>query len=356
LSEAPPSGIQEALQRKIWTVDELTGEVKKLVSKASPLPSEIRANIPKFPGDWAEERLKAYVEKFGDSILNPIRHKNKEKLEDLGVTTIGIPGDVLEDTAGIIDVMSALEGLGPSGPLYGFVTKKGIVADWLRLGAENCKTKLSGVSIAKAALGRIITDCPSARLKDELLMKSVTDTAFVQEASDIITNVNSLVAIGIEINDMVGYEKLVSDVDYASRTLSDLRTEYGVPEAEIGEKLKGKSLSDAREILSSETADASSRLAQLKTEWRLYSDALASMGESISDMPEGITEISSDLLELKARGIKKLGKNGMAILSYLRGTDEFPEGVTAEDAKQALKLLRPLFMRGLGQEGKNANS
>src|SRR5882724_1519408 len=97
--------IKDVIRRKEWTVEDLISRAKKLATQTKQLPEDAKKNIPVFSGDWSEDSVKKFFDNFRESIVNPLRHKNRKLLEDRTIQTKGISEEIFDDSTGIEDVV-----------------------------------------------------------------------------------------------------------------------------------------------------------------------------------------------------------------------------------------------------------
>lgn len=348
------SGVNEnrlgAIESKLWAADQLITQVKDLTDRAEFLETQAKENIPEYHGDWSAQNLTAFVEKFSDSIRNPIRHKNKESLEELGVQTKGLSEEIFEDTLGCLDLASAIRDLDVSGPVVKFLLKGEIIPGWLKDGLQVASDRLKDVSNARTALIELIDECSSSSLRDELLVRCIEDTNYVEAAQDIITKVNLVSSFGIEVPDTVSFDQFNIELDSVWNLLNDLTDEYGVSKVEIEEVTKGKQLNEAQKTLKQKRTEAQNVKEQLLVEWKTYQEALKTLGHDVQDRPDTIPALQKGVQELRAKCLGTIGEGGIAILAYLSGEQGFPEQLGIEELKRTMKMLRPMFVRGLRSE------
>jgi len=76
--------ICDVINRKIWTVEELLSCVDEIVEKSRSLSPNKRKKISTTISDWSEDRVRKYIDTLKGAVINPLKHKNKEKLRDRG--------------------------------------------------------------------------------------------------------------------------------------------------------------------------------------------------------------------------------------------------------------------------------
>jgi hypothetical protein len=356
MSQANIDDLAEQIQSKLWAADNLITQVKTLAERADSLDPAAKRNIPQYRGDWSAIGVATFVEKYGESIRNPIRHKNKTMLEDLRIRTSEVSEEILEDTSGVLDCVSSVKALDPSSKIVNFLIERGILADWMRRGFSVANEGLRHVSIARTALNNIIESCPNALLRDELLSKSIMDPNFIDDANDIVTKVNFVSEFGILLPPTLILEEFHLELDEVSRVLNELVDEHEIKKSDLDQLLKAKNLRETREILSTKKEENRRMSDQLFQEWTMYAEILRSVGQAVPEAPARVSELRSGVEVLRTSCLDKLGKNGMTILTYLRGEGEFPIDLAIEDLKRTIQVLRPVFIKSLKAERSVASS
>ena len=350
------TNIPDLIQRRMWTADTLMTQIKTLLIKASSLDNQAKKNVPKFAGDWSGENFALFVEKLNDSVRNPIRHRNRAMLEELGIQTKGIPDEILEDTSGALDFTHQLGELDSSTTLVKFAIGKGIVSDWIREGFASSCERLRQMSITQKGLESIIADCPDIPLRDGLLVRSIQDPSYVGDAQDIVSRVKYMSARGIQIPVENSFEKAIVDLNDLWKILWKLSDEFGISDSEIDEITKGRQLGQVRSLLEEKATQVTREKAKLEDEWLLYAEALTSVESELPEMPQKMVELREGVDRLEKECLDTLGSGGMAVLAYLKGESEFPDTLTLVELKRSIEVLRPLFMKSLRKEQTNAGS
>lgn len=341
--------IEALIQRKIWTAEGLVLEASELAAKATKLPRKIRKNIPVFPDEWSENRVKAYLKQLDVAIRDPLRYKNKKLLEDSGLLTKGIPEEVLDDTTGIQEIVDFVASIEDEFNEKAVFFLKKILSEWLKDGIEKSKEKISEILDKKTALKRI-SEFEYENLRDELLQKSLSNTGFLSTAEDLISKVRFVDKFDVSIEYDGEFGEFENSLKNVHQKILDLQELFQISKEEISKVLKGKKLKDADNFLQKKIEEYAERKRSLLEEWNMYSVALQSTGQEVDEPPHGIYELENGVQDLKEKCLKSLGEEGLKILTFLRGEGDFPNEISEEGIKKALRLLRPLFMRFFRQE------
>lgn len=343
--------IANVIQQRRWTVDQLSSEARLLSTKANELPEDIKKNIPIFSQNWSEDGLQQFMELFRESIKNPIRHKNRELLEQLGIQTKGIPEDTFDDSTTINDVTGFLGEIKNAEEVVArLLIEKQLVFGWLKEGASRAKDNLQEILNAKSALKRVASANIDSNIRSELLYRSLSDRHFIDQAESMIGKAVSLQNYGLSVKLNENFEKFVTDLESVSGKCSTLQSEYGTTTTEIKSSLEGKELQEAETLLAIKLAELSQKKNSLLEEWNVYSTTLKSIDHNVPDVPLGIQQLAEGVKELKEECLGALGERGLAILDFLKGKSDFPNEATTDEIKRTLQILRPLFLKMLKEE------
>jgi hypothetical protein len=190
--------LADVIQRKIWTAEEQLKATRDLANKANLLPKGAKKNIPVFTGDWSDDKIREFIERLKDSIINPLRHKNRKILEDIGITVKGIPEDIFDDSNGIEKINSHFASLKEVGEsILDILIRNEILYGWLKEGTDNTIENLQEILNAKTAFQRILDSDIDEGIKDELLRRSITDRDFIQDAENTISQIKCVLSVSL---------------------------------------------------------------------------------------------------------------------------------------------------------------
>jgi len=339
------------IQRKTWTVDTLSSQAKVLATKAKLLPSDAKKSIPIYSGEWSEDSVQKFFEKFRESIINPLRHKNRELLENIGIQAKGISEEVFDDSLSIEVVISSFDGIKKFNEnISRILIQKEILLGWLREGLDKAKENLQEILDSKIAFKRIINSNVDKNLVDELLQKSIVDRGFITSAEDILSKIKFVIEYGISTEYKDNFDAFKSNLEDVYKNLESLQTEYKIPKDEIIKLVNEKLLHDVDEVLNEKLEECSGKKRRLLEEWKIYSNTLQSIKREVSEPPRGLQELEEGVKKLKVECIDALGEEGLRILAFLKGEEDFPDKISKDDIKKALEILRPVFIKFLREE------
>ena len=92
--------LRNVIQRRLWTVEQILPQAQELARRNSELPEELKKSIPHFSGEWSEDNVKNYIQRLDAAFKDPIRHKNRKLLEEIGLLTEGISAEILDNSLG----------------------------------------------------------------------------------------------------------------------------------------------------------------------------------------------------------------------------------------------------------------
>jgi len=339
--------ITKVVERKIWTADQLLSQLGEIKKKSESLSPEERMRIPGFSDDWSEEGVTKYVKEVGKAVEDPIKYKNKVRLEGIGVKTERISDDILGDTLGIDEILRFFQELKNINEI---LITEALLANWLKEGTDNTKEKLEGIVRAKPAFKRILESGVDKKLKSELLKKSIIDIGFLSKAEDMIAKFTNIRDYEVVLEYDGDFEKLYQNLGEAWAKLQQIQQTYGISEAEIKNLINGKALLDAAELLANMDKEYAEKKRKLLEEWNMYASTLKSFGEEVLEPPESPQELGNAIEGLRNRCLEYLGESGLKLLKFLKGEDEFPANVGIEEIRKALESLRPFFLKALKEE------
>jgi len=343
--------LKEVIGRKIWTVDELVIQSTRLASDANILPSEARKNLPIFPGDWLEDKVRNYLERLGNAIRNPIRHRNKSLLEEVGVDTKGIPDEVLDDSSEIENIVRLYrELLASNKRLAQFVVEKGFFPRWLKEGIERAKLRLTELSNAESAFSRIFESEIDEQLIDELAQRCVGESEYIDTADGFISKIGFVSEFEISTEYHGNFDIFCESVDSVYQTAAKFQDLFGIPKDEITQLVKGKTIDEADSLLKDSLRDYSQQRDRLLEEWRIYSTALKSLDHEVPEQPQGFYKLREETAKLRQACRETLGVQGIKLIQFLKGESDFPKKISKSQIRRTLKILRPLFKSALGEE------
>lgn len=349
--------ITEVVQRKIWTVDQLLSQLGEIKEKSGSLSPEERVRIPGFSEDWSEEGVTKYVKEVEKAVEDPIKYKNKVRLEGIGVKTERVSDDILEDTLGIDEILRLLQELEKvNESINEILTTEALLASWLKEGTDNTREKLEAILTAKAAFKRVLESGVHKKLKYELVTRSVMDVTFLSKAEDTIAKFANLRDYQVILEYDGDFEKLYQNLAEVWTKIQQIQQTYGISEGEIKNLIDGKALLDAVELLANMDKEYAEKKRRLLEEWNMYASTLESLGEEVLEPLESPQELGNAIEGLRNRCLEYLGESGLKLLKFLKGEDEFPANIGMEEIKKALESLRPFFIRGIKGGGIDAGS
>lgn len=338
--------VLDVIQEKIRRVKDFISQANELKTKAKNLPKSAKKNIPEFSGDWSEAGVKKFLEKFKESIINPIRHKNRKLLEDMGIQTKGISEDLFDDSTGIQEIVTLFDKLKEfNRTIPNLLIEKEILIKWLREGLDKSIENLQGILDAKAGFERILNSGINEKIRDELMQRAIVEREFITSAEDIISKLKSITEHGISIEYKESFEVFKTNLENVFQKLETLQDEYNIPKDEISTLLNGKLLQDADNLLDRKLKECSEKKIGLLEEWKIYASTLKSIEHDVVEPPQGLQELEKGVEKLKTECMSTLGENGLSLITFLKGERDFPDKISKDDIKRVLVLLRPMFVK-----------
>ncbi|MHA1169962.1 MAG: hypothetical protein ACTSRU_19205 [Candidatus Hodarchaeales archaeon] len=346
--------IQETInliQRKVWTVEELSSQLDSVMDNLGKLSNEHRKRIPVFPSDWSEAGVKKYVKDIEKAVNEPIKYMNRRKLEEIGVKTEGVAEEVLGNTRGIGEILSILgEIKSISVDMNEKLLTDSMVTKWLREGIDVTKQKLQEINDAKPAFKRLAESEVDTQLRTALIEKALLDTGSLSRCEDIISKSKYLQDFEITLQYRGDFEKFCANVDEVCDKIRCIQDEFGISIEQLTGTIKNKELSDLGEILDKDYYEYDKEKRKLTDECNMYSYTLSSIGQDVPEIPESLLELRTTVEHMKQKCLEYLGESGLALINFMKEGGEFPTQVGIEEIKRTLEILRPFFMKVLERE------
>ena len=343
--------IDDVIIRKIWTAEDLLPQAEEIVEKSKSLSPNKRKEISVTIGDWSEDRIKKHIETVREAVINPIRHKNKEKLKNIGVEIEKSPQEVFDDSKLIDKIATLYKNIkNIINQLTDILIDESLIERWLKESPDEVEQKLQDVVDAESSFKEIFEKEINEKFKSELLKRSLEDISFLESAEEIISNIEYLNSFGVLLGYTVEFEEFRDNLDTLSGKIKDIVEDFGISKGEIKQKIERKALSKACEIIEQLENECDAKKRKLLDEWKIYESTLKSFGDEIPEPPDTLPELEESVSSIKKRCLEHLGKSGFSLLKFLRGKEEFPDDITIGEIKKALEVLRPIFLKSLREE------
>ncbi len=348
--------INDIIQRKIWTAEEISKKLDILIEKSRGISPKERKMLPTTITDWSEDKVKKFIGSLERAVTNPLRHKNKEKLKKIGISVERIPDDIFEDTELIDGILGHFKEIKNriDESISNIVVKE--IEKWLIEIPENVIQQLQDILGIEAQLKEIMKKSKDLdeQFKRELIIRVLRDTSFIDDAEEVLSNIDYLNNSEISIDYSVKFEELIIDLNDLNEKINNLVDDFGLLEKEIKEKVKGKSHKDAQTLIEKMQNEYTREKERLIDEIKMYLSVLKSFGSETSEESElhekTLPELQELLEEIKKKSLEHLDESGMRIFKFLRGEESFPVDIELDDVKKSLERLRPIFLKGLKEE------
>ena len=342
--------ISDIINRKIWTAERLLSQAQGIAEKAKDLSPNERREISATVEDWSQDKVERRLEVVREAVLNPIRHKNKKKLEKIGIGTERIPQDLVDSTERVDRIVALLWKIrNIAEQLTDIVSNEHLIERWLIDDPDEIEQKLQDIIDGQSSLREIleIDEKIEEKFKYQLLKKSLEDTSFLEEAEEITSNVSHISSLGVLVSNSLEFEKTCEMLGTLHSRLSDLADNYGISGDDIRQKVDGTTLSEAYQMVGQLEKECVEKKRKLLEERKIFAYTLKSLDKEIPELPDTLLELEKQVNVMRARCLEHLGDAGLRLLKFLRGEDEFPENIEVGEIEIALRILRPIFLRGL---------
>ena len=219
--------ICDVINRKIWTVEQFLSQAKEIVEKSRSLSPNKRKGISITVGDWSEDRVKKHIETVREAVINPIRHKNKEKLKNIGVKIQKIPQEIFDYSESINKIATLFEDIkNISNQLTDTLIGEDLIERWLKESYDEVEQKLQNIVDAKSSFKEILGKKINEKFKSELLKRSLDNVSFLEKAEEIISNIEYLKSFGVLLDYTVEFEKFRDNSDTLSGKINDIIEDF----------------------------------------------------------------------------------------------------------------------------------
>jgi len=347
--------IIDIIQKKIWTAENLSKQLDDLMEKSRTLSPNERKMLPTALSDWSEDQLRKLMQSLQRAIVNPLRHKNKEKLKKIGIDVEKIPDETFDNTELIDDILKYFNEINRiDGNIVAILIEARDIENWLIESSENLIQKLQDILDIGSRVKDIANRDIHEQFKRELIIRTLRDTTFIDDAEEVLSNIAYLSSFGISIDYTVKFEELRNDLSDLSTKMNNLVHDFGLPENGIREKVKGKSHKDSQIIIEKMENEYSREKERLIDEIRMYLSILRSFGSEALEEAElnekTFPELQELLEQIKRKSLEHLDESGMRIFRFLKGEGSFPEDIELDEVKRSLERLRPIFLKGLKEK------
>lgn len=341
----------KAIEKKIWTVENFLPRLNEIKDDAKRLLPKERKRIPVYSGDWSQESVRKYLKEIDTAVKDPIRHKNKRKLEEIDVKTEGIPDDVFEDTLGIDEIVKLCEEIKKIDEIINkILISETLLTSWIEEGTNTTREKLEEILDAKPMFKHVFESEIDEKLKFELLKRSIEDVNFLSDAEDIIHKFTYACDYGLIVKYNEDLKSFAKNLNETHSKMQQIEENYGISKEEIKTLIKDKTPQEADELLGKVDEEYAEKKRKSLEEWKMYSSTLKPLGEEILEPPKGIHELESAVENMRDKCLGYLGEPGFRLFRFLKGEDNFPEDVGIKEIKKALEVLRPFFIKSLMEE------
>lgn len=342
--------LEDKIQKASWKIQDLLDDVREnLLHKVRRLPPRKRRELPKFSGLWRERNLKSYLERLQEAIEKPRITRSKKLLKSMGVSSGGLPKEILENVEQIEETNKLFDQLKKElGKNANVLTEKEILTDWLKESTTKANERLQSILDAKAGFKRLIKlGDVDEELMREILENAFEDFEFIGKADELKSRIVYISGFGINVEYHVGHlSDFLENCEIIYNALKEFEDIYKISTGEVSAWVEGKNIAEIRKYLEGNEDPFSAEYAKLKRRWR----ELASILGEESPEPEGFPDLEKKIKRLEAKFKESLGESGLRLLGFFRSEANFPHDLTKEDLITILKRLQPFIMIGLKEE------
>ena len=320
---------------------------QKLQHRAALLGGSGLRGRPTFDRDCSETGLSTHLDMLEEWIRNPVRVRNRQVLEEAGISTDGLSTDVLDDSEGCDSTASAVTGL-KEHPAIRLLLERRIITAWLKESHAIVAQKLAYLGRAQGGFVRLMGYDIPAQVRDEMFVRAAGDSQFLSAAEELARRAQALEKLGCSWISDGDLDVMGSSVDAAHQHMITLKKLTG-DETTVEQIVRGKDFEAAANALGVVVLEKEALRSRLRQEWGTLSATAKLLNAFVgSEMPpESIPTLETEVIALRQACLSTLGDDGMSVLNFLRGDADFPKTFTPGQIEHALTALRPSLARAL---------
>ena len=301
-----------------------------------------------------KDSVELHLERLEEWIRKPVRSQNRSRITGLGVAVKSISADTFDDTDDIDVIVAKTNTIIAACPAI----KDHIVAElclphWLSQGKAVAKSQLVAIEKSLDTYKRLAGMTLPVALRDQLLLEAVVAPSGVLDVETIARQLVMIVQHGICISEETSVMSVKLDLAACSTALLTLQSQFPEQGADVLPQLHGVDLPKALELLEATVAASGQRQEALREQWHGLRKALCLIGCDIeeSQPPRTDTGLQEQIESFRAQCLEKIGTEGMALLGFLQGDEDFPKHLSLSDVETALRSLRPLILMAMASGG-----
>lgn len=352
-SERDPGTLEEDLIAATSRVSEQHSKVRELRDDAANLSDEYRTRLPRFTGQWSKESVENHLSELDRIIREPQVTQSEERFKEIGVPDAKIntiKRDTLRRYSEIDSVVKEYEYIQNAfGEYIEFLVEDEYLVDWIQEhGPIEAKHKIEIENEVKYQNLASLENIPE-QLKKTFFQQIYLgrDGRSIDQAQNLNGWIETLQEYDVKIQYNGDTTQFIQDVEEAIDQSQKLQKEFGYPDGQIRNWVKGLNVTEAKRELDKKIEEANQKQDRLQQQLEEYCELL---GKDVPDL-ETIPELEEKVTQLSDELSNKIGDTGEQILEFLRGRrDKLPEAEEQENVMAALEKIRPLIQRKLDQE------
>lgn len=344
-------GLMNAIVQKRTSAGKMLEKAIRLSQRSEELDKNIRSQIPSYTGDWEENDLEDFLERFEEAIINPIRHKNREDIESLNIDTREISDEIFDLTGPLKNTIVSLKKVKDlDEKVFHKLTEKNIVTTWLRVGPDQANSRLNEIIDGYTNLKLIIDSHIPDVLKDDLISHLLPNFDSGTDLEGFISEISNLQEYGINVTFSGEISAFKQEIVETSELVSNLERNLGLSKTKLVQIVNGCDLKGAKAKLSNKVSSLVAEMNNILKDYNLYRRILISMGNKVDLPPSKLDDLIKAVTNMRTKFFEDLGDKGPLILSFLQGDSELDEKVSMADVKNFLVRFRPVFQQFLNKE------
>jgi uncharacterized coiled-coil protein SlyX len=338
-------------------VDELRHKAAKIEAQAARLSKQQQAEMPSFTGPWTRASIEVYLERVEEWVRKPVRAQNRARLTEVGVQPKGVGEALLDDSETTDEIVRVIERITTACPfLKPFLVADNALPAWIGQGSAYTKEKLTSIEREIDGFKRLSETAAGDGHYDELLSSAVSEPNQIRLVTTKATTLKAFIGFGIVLPPSVSVASSWPSVSEVNEAIYSLTINFPEHFERIQASLQRKTLSEVNEIVGSKLQECRRTQEKLTVDWQRLHNTLGLLGEGRSDTlpPRSLIALEQQITDFLKICSDKIGKDGLALLAFLQGEEEFPTSLSTEDIHKALLSLRTFIVMSHNVGGDDA--
>jgi hypothetical protein len=326
-------------------LDELGRKARKVADRIARLDDVQRHNMPTFSGPWIKDAIEIHLERLEEAARQPIRGRNRQRLESVGVTSLPMGTELLDDsevTDIIVEEVRSITGTLP--PLAPYIVAQSCLPSWLAKGGGDTRARLAAIKQGLNRIQKIMDSTVPVAFREEALTGVIADPSRLKTIEDDLALVSFALSWELELASQQGLVALHPALLSLHEAVSAVQSEFPEQIDTLRSSLRHAGVDDAGKALRAVLNDCRRQYDVALAEWNRLGTTARLLGLNHDGVaPRSLAGLEQQISEFSQHCAEKLGETGVAILQFLKGEGDFPRQADANSLEKALLAVRPFL-------------